>query len=215
MENLYNKAFEVDSKKAIQWIERTGIEMFGNKFKLSQNDSEILYKLMIYFTKDEIKAQKSSLDLEKGIFLSGPIGCGKTSLMHIFNYFLSSKPRYIIKTTREISYEFYEKGFTVISKYGTLSYQQGNNSAKKPTIYCFDDLGSEKNIKLYGNESNVMEEILQSRYELFHFDGIRTHVTSNLNSTELEEMYGSRVRSRMREMFNLIAFPKTTIDKRK
>lgn len=215
MENLYNKKIEVDSRKALQWVERTGVEMFGSKFKLSQDDFEILFKLMIYFAKDENKAIKSALDLEKGILLSGPIGCGKTSLMHIFNYFLSNKPRYLIKSTRDISYEFYEKGFTVVEKYGIQSHSQGYNSIKKPIIYCFDDLGSEKNIKLYGNDSNVMEEILQSRYELFHFEGIRTHATSNLNSNELEEMYGSRVRSRLRAMFNLISFPRTATDKRK
>ncbi|WP_322348420.1 hypothetical protein [Marivirga arenosa] len=39
-----------------------------------------------------------------------------------------------------------------------------------------------------------------------------THATTNLIPTELENLYGNRVRSRMREMFNLIAFHST--DKR-
>jgi hypothetical protein len=37
----------------------------------------------------------------------------------------------------------------------------------------------------------------------------------NLNSAEIEKKYGLRVRSRMREMFNLVAFPADTPDKRK
>ena len=36
----------------------------------------------------------------------------------------------------------------------------------------------------------------------------------NLNAKELEERYGNRVRSRMRQLFNLIAFDKSSRDKR-
>jgi len=44
---------------------------------------------------------------------------------------------------------------------------------------------------------------------------MHTHATSNLSASELEEYYGNRVRSRMREMFNLIAFDSGAKDKRK
>ena len=60
-----------------------------------------------------------------------------------------------------------------------------------------------------------MGEILLSRYELFLKRKIRTHTTTNLNAQELESRYGIRVRSRMRELFNLIAFDKESLDKRK
>ena len=36
----------------------------------------------------------------------------------------------------------------------------------------------------------------------------------NLNAKELENKYGSRVRSRLRAMFNLISFNQNAIDKR-
>jgi len=67
----------------------------------------------------------------------------------------------------------------------------------------------------YGNQCSVMGEILLSRYDIFHAHGMITHLTTNLNSNENETMYGLRVRSRCREMFNLIAFDKTAPDKRK
>jgi len=60
----------------------------------------------------------------------------------------------------------------------------------------------------------VMGEILLSRYDLFISKGIPTHVTTNLSASEIEEKYGNRVRSRMREMFNLVAFDKNAPDKR-
>ncbi|WP_437364903.1 hypothetical protein [Olivibacter jilunii] len=42
-----------------------------------------------------------------------------------------------------------------------------------------------------------------------------THITTNLSATELEEAHGNRLRSRLREMVNLIGFDKEMKDKRK
>ncbi|MDW3197063.1 MAG: hypothetical protein R8G66_32090 [Cytophagales bacterium] len=51
-----------------------------------------------------------------------------------------------------------------------------------------------------------MSEILLSRYDLFISQGMLTHLTTNLNSNEIEELYGNRVRSRVREMMNLVGY---------
>jgi len=59
-----------------------------------------------------------------------------------------------------------------------------------------------------------MAEILLARYDLFTTKGMLTHVTTNLSASELEAIYGNRIRSRMREMFNLVAFDKKAKDKR-
>lgn len=59
-----------------------------------------------------------------------------------------------------------------------------------------------------------MGEVLLSRYDLFVSQGILTHVTTNLSAPEIEQRFGNRVRSRMREMFNVVAFDKNTQDKR-
>jgi len=60
-----------------------------------------------------------------------------------------------------------------------------------------------------------MGEILLPPYELFVNRQIKTHCTINLNAKELEESYDKRVRSRIRQMFNLVAFEKDSKDKRK
>jgi len=142
------------------------------------------------------------MNLKKGILLSGPIGCGKTSLMTLIRFFYPEQRHYILKSSREISFEFEKEGFRVINRYG------------KTGIFCFDDLGIEQPQKHFGNECNVMAEILLSRYELFISKGIPTHLTTNLSASEIESIYGNRVRSRMREMFNLVAFDKDARDKR-
>ena len=82
-----------------------------------------------------------------------------------------------------------------------------------PKIYCFDDLGTEQALKYFGNECNVMGEILLRRYEYFITHKMITHLTTNLSASELESCYGNRIRSRLREMFNLISFG-TSKDKR-
>ncbi|MBS3992188.1 MAG: ATPase, partial [Bacteroidetes bacterium] len=75
-------------------------------------------------------------------------------------------------------------------------------------------LGTEQALKYFGNETNVMAEILLSRYDLYIQNGFTTHITTNLSATEIEDAYGNRVRSRLKKMCNLIAFDKDTADKR-
>lgn len=60
-----------------------------------------------------------------------------------------------------------------------------------------------------------MAEILLTRYDLFVSKNLLTHLTTNLSASEIEEIYGNRIRSRLREMLNLISFDKNSIDKRK
>lgn len=116
---------------------------------------------------------------------------------------------HVIKSTRDVSFEFIQEGYEVIWRYSKMSF-----SNHLPKIYCFDDLGAEQSLKYYGNECNVMGEILLSRYEYYVSHDMLTHITTNLSATEIENLYGNRVRSRMREMFNLLAFEQKTPDKR-
>jgi len=68
-------------------------------------------------------------------------------------------------------------------------------------IYCYDDLGEEPlSVSHYGTRANVMQHILEERYNR----QCLTLATTNHNVQELGEMYGERVESRLQEMFNLI-----------
>lgn len=167
-------------------------------------------KLLIYAIRDEERAEKLNIDLKRGIFLAGPVGCGKTSLMRILSNFILPQPGFALVSCREIGYEFIAKGYEVIRRYGAIA-----TGDKASWVYCFDDLGSEHNTKYFGNDCNVMAEILLSRYDRFITHGTKTHITTNLSATEIEAFYGNRVRSRLREMFNLVAFPKDAADKRR
>ena len=193
----------------LAWLEQRGKKDYGEKFHFAQQDVSNITKLISYFLNDEITTEQFGIDLTKGILLSGPVGCGKTTLMTLMKYVTKPNNKFYIKTCRDISFEFIKDGYEIIHR-----YSRGNYSQSDYKNYCFDDLGVEKNLKYFGNECNVMAEIILSRYDLFVSKKIQTHITSNLSASEIEIAYGNRVRSRLRGMLNLIAFDKNTGDKR-
>lgn len=174
-----------------------------------ETDFPVVYKLIAYFLKDKETAFRYNINLDKGILLSGPVGCGKTSLLNVMKYLTPVPYKFSVKPCRDISFEFIKDGYEVIHRYAN-----GKLYISEPKIFCFDDLGVENNLKYYGNECNVMAEILLSRYDIFIAKRIPTHITTNLSASEIELQYGVRVRSRLREMMNLIAYEKNTNDKR-
>lgn len=193
----------------LAWLEQKGKQDYGDKFHFKQQDTPNITKLVAYFLKDETKTNEYGIDLTKGILLSGPVGCGKTTLMTLMKYVAKQNNRFYLKTCRDISFEFIKEGYEIIHR-----YSRGSFSQTEYKNYCFDDLGVEQNLKYYGNECNVMAEIILSRYDLFITRKVQTHLTTNLSASEIETAYGNRIRSRLRGMLNLIAFDKNTVDKR-
>jgi DNA replication protein DnaC len=193
-----------DFLTCVRYLNHLGKQKYGSSFSLNPDDRIILHKLLSYSVEAEDRCEEYGIDLKKGILLTGPVGCGKTSLMTLLPNFMYPFHRYQVKSTREIASEFHQEGFAIIHKYG-----------RREKSLCLDDLGVEQNMKYYGNECNTIAEILLHRYDMHVNFGIVTHATTNLNAEELENLYGNRVRSRLRSMFNLISFPPECLDKRK
>lgn len=191
-------------------LEQRGKEQFGQHFIFRKEDESIIIRLAAYFLKDEVTCNQFGLNLNKGILLSGPIGCGKTSLMNLMRTVAKLENKFQVKSCREVSFEFIQDGYEVIHR-----YSKGHLYESNYRNYCFDDLGTESNLKYYGNECNVLAEVLLSRYDLFVSRKVQTHITTNLSASEIENQYGNRVRSRLRELCNLIAFDNSVADKRR
>lgn len=192
-----------DFSRILIYLEAKGKLLFGKDFKLYDEDREILYRLSNYFINDAEKCQSFGIDTRKGLLVSGPVGCGKTSIMKLLPHIVPFERKYEMIPSRNVTFSFNHIGYKTIEDYGDAGF------------YCFDDLGIEPQGRFFGQDCNVMGEILLSRYEIFMRHKVKTHGTTNLNADEIEERYGSRVRSRMRSMFNLIAFDESTKDKRK
>lgn len=199
------KSVLYDFDKILIYLDAKGKLLFGKQFRIYDEDSIIIRKLCHYFIKDEENCLKDDIDPEKGILLSGPVGCGKTTLMKLLRHIVPMQRPYEMIPCRNVAFSFNHLGFKTIEEFGNTKF------------YCFDDLGVEPSGRFYGKDLNVMGEVLLSRYELYlqTKKKIKTHATTNLNAEELEERYGNRVRSRMRELFNLIAFDTKATDKRK
>lgn len=199
-----------DYPKIMKLLEQRGKEQFGQKFQFCKEDHPTILRLLAYFLKDDAMCSKSEISLQKGILLSGPVGCGKTTLMKLMQWAAHKESKFIMKTCRDISFEFIQDGYEVIHR-----YSKGKLYEHSYKNYCFDDLGVENNLKYYGNECNIMGEIIISRYDLLASRKLITHFTTNFSASEIEKQYGNRVRSRLRELCNLIAFDTNVGDKRK
>lgn len=199
---LRGRDIQYDFKRILVYLDAKGKLLFGQKFKIYREDREVIYKLCLYTIRDRARCAQMGIDIDKGILLSGPVGCGKTSLMKLLKYVVPHLRPYAVIPCRNLVFAFNHLGHKIIGDYGDAR------------SYCFDDLGVEPGGVHFGQECNVMGEILLSRYELFRDRKLRTHATTNLNAQELEDRYGNRVRSRMRELFNLVAFDRSSKDKR-
>ena len=158
-------------------------------FEIDKNTEKVMRALTLYFAEDERFESEGHGKLTKGIYLLGPVGVGKTLLMRVFSIGPDGTARYRMKATTKVVNDFIDHGF--VDNYDPV---------------CFDDLGVESIPAFYmGNKKNLMAEIISTRYESKGGIGFRrTHFTSNLDFGKAEALYGSRVRSRLKEMVNVL-----------
>jgi DNA replication protein DnaC len=176
-------------------------------YQFDEFNKEIFSSLYLYFNGIE-----ESLNLNKGIFLIGNIGAGKTRIMQIFSEYLLKtdiSKFFTIASVRQIQEQYTQFGIEAMNKYKNNSSE--NNFFIKvdaPCHFCFDDLGTEsEKVKHYGTELNIIEELLFARYELLINQKIFTHITTNLTVKSMERKYSKRLMSRFKEMFNFIELP--------
>lgn len=196
----------------MQQLVELGKKLCCPHFMVDDIDRPVVLKLLAYFLRDEAVAPAEGIDLHKGILLTGPIGCGKTAIMHLMKRLSPESYQPKIISCRQVSFEFSRIGHDIISLHTNRAFFPYTSV---PRVHCYDDLGLEQVLNYWGNSCNVMGEILLSRYDLMISNKMITHVTTNLNSAELENKYGNRLRSRMRAMFNLLSYDPASRDKRK
>lgn len=196
-----------DLLKSWQYLEHIAKDKMNPEYALAKTDYPVYKKLLAYAIRDQAQCDAISLDLSKGILLVGKVGVGKTSYMNLLPMLMYHKYRYSLESSLDITSDYKEFGESIIKMYSRKSVNVNH--------LCIDDLGLEKEVNHYGNKTNVIGEILYKRHRLMIEQGVITHATTNLNADELANKYGNRLRSRMREMFNIVSFPKESRDKRR
>ncbi|WP_430936770.1 hypothetical protein [Saccharicrinis sp. 156] len=73
---IQNNQIIYNFQKSLEFISRKGREMYGNQFKLLDQDMPVIRKLFAYVIRDEENCKQHGLNLRKGLMLSGPIGAG-------------------------------------------------------------------------------------------------------------------------------------------
>lgn len=187
-----------------EWCIGRWQSLYKTKWIETPENKKVTELLSQYFTDDK-RFEDAGYSFGKGILLVGSVGVGKTTQMQLFSR--NPVSSFIIYPCRKIAQDYAEAGSETIDLYTDHLNPSSDNPFRQDMFgICFDDLGTERSKKNYGNELNVMEEILLSRYEVRKALPRMTHITTNLSADMIEEKYGERVRSRVREMFNVILF---------
>jgi hypothetical protein len=171
--------------KLLRWTSEVeeGKRLIVNDFTMP------LIKAMCYFlSEDERFESELGFSLSKGIMIRGISGLGKT---HVVKCLSKNElhPIFVVSMI-EIANDVKSSGeYTLPSGYSK---------------FYLDDVGSEEStVNYYGTKINWLKDFLETFY-LRSNQYNRLVVSTNNNAAQMEKLYGFRVRSRMREMFNVI-----------
>ena len=186
---------ELDAAKRIVWAElKRRLNVSGSKFIAEGNFSTVINGLILYF----INSPDSPYDLFKGIYLHGEGGTGKSTIMAALQV-LTNLQSSEFATTRVPELIANIKNNSKIDHFTHQYYG----------IRCFDDIAFAPSFVVdYGNEINVMADIINRRYNHFLANRKITHFISNYSIEMLEvcvdgknrQFFDTLIRSRIKKM---------------
>lgn len=195
------------AEEFIRFCVRYYTERFNSAFIFDDKNKMLIDKLSQYFTGDE-RFLEGGYSFDKGILIMGNVGVGKTEIMKFMQK--NKKSCFKIVSCNDVSNEFLlyagdkDNQGTIENIYSTPIEKALNDPSvfyQRKIGFCFDDLGTEEIKNSFGNKKNVMADVIMAIYNKRDFS--RFHITTNLTGEEIENRYGTRVISRIREMFNV------------
>ena len=177
-----------------------------SRFDPTLLDKDILKSIFAWVWKNDAY-NTLKLDYEKGLYLYGALGLGKSmTLQAVRQYRNSVHARYdsthddfrmkgiLLKSASELANIYAIDGLP-----GLVPYTDDERNL------IIDELGREPKVaKYYGMEQNILQLVFQLRYD--HRRTSVTHVTTNLTMEEIAPKYGDYIADRFLEMFNFIEF---------
>jgi len=183
----YNLLSEWHTWKFYDTIKNHFIEKYG-VFKGKVWQKEYIQAVCLMMAKDVRFERALRFSFDKGLLVKGQSGLGKTEIIRA----VADNPVAPIKiiSILDISDMVMANGFCEVNMNERI---------------LIDDVGTEPEvINYYGTRINWFKDFIEKYYLQANGNFSKLLITTNLNGDEIERRYGSRVRSRMREMFNVI-----------
>lgn len=177
------------ANKVYQLMAHTSQYAFGKKLIVNDENKGLITALCFFISRDDRFETRLGLSLKKGLLIRGISGIGKTYLVKcIENNELNP---ILILSMLDIANSIKENGEYFIKK------------EDKRIIYL-DDVGTEEaTVNHYGTKINFFKNFIESTYlRTQQFNNLI--ISTNNSFSEMESSYGFRVRSRIKDMFNII-----------
>lgn len=165
-------------------------QYFGRDLIFNDDTAPLIKAVCMFLSRDERFKTELGLDMDKGLNIRGAAGRGKTTV-------IKCASDNAVRPVRVVS--MIEINDT-LRKYGEVKIM----SLFGLGMLCLDDVGTEETtINYYGTKIQWFKDFVEDVY-MRGLPFNRIIITTNLSYDQIEERYGFRVRSRMREMFNNI-----------
>jgi len=185
-------------------------------FSITDENREIYEETVKYFAAD----QSCKYSLNKGLFVYGSIGVGKSLYFKIFhalnmasetrNDFKALTINNLIDGITSMGNEYWNKSGTTSGEFESFRRCSYSNSKH----LFLDDLGqSSRTAHFYGDSIDVVIAFISRRYNEYTDNNVLTHFSTNLEPDEIRAEYGEFIASRLRQMCTPVRFAGT--DKRK
>lgn len=186
LEDLKKKYSARTMFNLMQW---TSENEFGKKLIMNDDNKKFITALCFFFSNDGRFETELGFSFRKGLLIRGVSGLGKTHLMKCISK--NELNPILILSMLEITDEIKSEGEYEIR-------MNGNKS-----IYL-DDVGTEELVvNHFGTKISFFKNFIENYY-LRNRIYNKLIISTNNNFSEIENKYGFRVRSRMKDMFNII-----------
>lgn len=177
------------AKNVLKLMKWTSENEFGKALIMNHNTTTLIKALCFFLSEDARFESELGYSFQRGLLIRGVSGLGKTFLVQCSKN--NELNPVLIQSMIEITEQIKSEGEFQISMMGNK-------------ILYLDDVGTEETpVKHYGTNINWFKDFLELYYSKRRpFNKLM--ISTNLSFRQLEEKYGFRVRSRMKDMLNVI-----------